>query len=142
MRTPGLPAAIQSSTRQGRLAMKVKSGSRMFWLLICALLLSLIVPIAAGGQVHWYRGRARSRAVVVYRYHPRTYAFYRTRTYYYRPRVVYARPYYGGSYYGRPYYGTSYYTRPYYDRYYQSYGYWYAPIRRHHHGRFRVNLRW
>jgi hypothetical protein len=145
VRTPSLTAAIQSSTRQGRSAMKSKTGSRMLWLLICALLLSLIFPIAASGHWRWNRGRARDRAVVVYRYHPRTYAtyaIYGTRSYYYRPRVVYAQPYYARPYYVRPYSGGPYYGRPYYDRYYQSYGYWYAPIHGRHHRGFRVNLRW
>ncbi|HXM34328.1 MAG TPA: hypothetical protein VN920_04030 [Pyrinomonadaceae bacterium] len=75
--------------------MKSKSGSRILWLLIWALVLSLLFPIAAGGQGRWYRGRPHTRAVVVYSYQPRPYAVYRTRSYYYRPRAVYEpRPYY------------------------------------------------
>jgi hypothetical protein len=103
--------------------MKSKSGSRIFWLLICALLLSLIFPIVAGGQGRWYRERTRTRAVIVYGSPRRPYPVYRTRSYYYQPRVFYE-------------------PRPYYDRYYQSYGYWYAPIRRRHHDGSRIRFRW
>ena len=102
--------------------MKSKSGSRIFWLLICALLLSLIFPIVAVGQGRWYRDRTRTRAVIVYGSPRRPFPVYRTRSYYYQPRVFYE-------------------PRPYYDRYYQSYGYWYAPIRRRHDG-FRMRFRW
>lgn len=97
--------------------------SRVYWLLICALLLSLIFPIAASGQGRWSRGHQRQRAVVVYNYHPRPYVTYRTRPYYSQP-------------------GNVYYRRPYYDRYYQSYGYWYAPVRHRRHDGLRLRLRW
>src|SRR5882724_3577169 len=97
-------------------------GTRVYWLLMCALLLSLIFPIAASGQGRWSRGHSRQRTVVVYNYHPRPYTVYRTRPYYYQPRYVY--------------------DRPYYDRYYQTYGYWYAPIHHRHHNGVRFRLRW
>ena len=77
--------------------MKRKSGSRIFWLLICALLLSLLFPIAAGGQGRWYRSYPRSRTVIVYRTY-RPYSVYRTRSYYY----------------------PSADRRPYYERYYRK----------------------
>jgi len=100
--------------------MKRKSGSRILWLLICALLLCLLFPIAAGGQGRWYRSYPRSRTVVVYRNY-RPYPLYRTQSYYYP---------------------SAYQRRPYYERYYQNYGYWYAPIQhRHQRARFRRYIR-
>jgi hypothetical protein len=104
--------------------MRTKSKSRLFWLLICVLLLSLLFPIVASGQGRWNRGHSRGR-VVVYSYPTRTYPVYRARSYYYRPRVIYQRPYY---------------TQPYYN-YYEPYGY-YRPIYHRHRGRFQVYFRW
>ena len=98
--------------------MRRKSGSRIFWLLICALLLSLLFPIAAGGQGRWYRSYPRWRTVIVYRT--------------YRPFSVYHR-------------GLAtirQLIRPSYERYYQNYGYWYAPIdHRHQRARLRIYIR-
>ena len=113
--------------------MRSTSGSRVFWLLISALLLSMILPIVASGQGRWHRYHGRTRTVVMYRYYPRPSGFYRTRYHYsryhyYRPHVVYVP--------------RGQYVRPYYGRYYRPYGYWYGPAHHRHNGRVRVNLRY
>ena len=96
--------------------MKKYYVSRVFGLLLGALLLSLIVPLAASGQGRWYRGRSHNRQIVISTYRPRPYVLYRTRPYDYRPRLVY-------------------HTWPDYDRY-QTPRYWYPPVyhRRHYDG--------
>src|SRR5204863_1825160 len=92
---PGVGTAHHMVIPTRRRSAMRSTRSRVYWLLICALLLSLIFPIAAGGQERWSSGYARHRSVVVYNYQPRPYVVYRTRPYNYRPGyyVYDRRPY-------------------------------------------------
>lgn len=115
-----------------------RAFSRSLQIIICALILTVLMPVFAIAQ----------RVVVVRRPVRRSFVVYQT-----RPYVTYRRPrYYQSYYYNYPGYSSRYYsyrnTQPYFanpytysyaNPTYRYYEYGYRP--RHRHSRFRISFR-
>src|SRR6266404_9335116 len=114
---------------------KSKTLSRILQATVCALILTVMAPVAFGQGLVVVRPRTRNRIVV---YQPRPYVIYQRRPSYYRS-YDYSYPGYSSQYYSyrytQPYFANPYtysYANPTYR--YNEYGY--RPRQRH--SRFRV----
>jgi hypothetical protein len=110
--------------------------SRTFQIAICALILSMIVPLTAMGQRRWIMVRPHRSRVVVYNYQPQPYVMYRRPYYGYRTYTYGYQPYYSYGY-SQPYFANRYAYSWANPAYRYSDGSYY---RRHRHNRVRVGL--
>ena len=136
------------------LMLKSNRLRKLFYAVMCALILAVMLPVTALGQRRWVVVRPHRGRVVVYNYQPRPYVVYQPRPYYtYRTYSNGYQPYYSYGY--EPYYTN--YTNQYSYRYSQPYfvnGYtysWANPTyryndyryyHRHRHNRVRVGVSW
>src|SRR5207302_7900012 len=118
---------------------KSKTLSRILQAAVCALILTVMAPVAFGQSLVVVRPRARSRIVV---YQPRPYVIYQRRPSYYQS-YDYGYPGYSSQYYSyrytQPYFANPY-TYSYANPTYRYYEYGYRP--RHRHDRFRSGVWW
>jgi len=128
---------------------------KLFQGAMCALVLTVLLPVTALAQRTWVVVRPHRSRVVVYQ---QPYVVYQRRPYYRTYSYGYSQPYYSTGYYpygySQPYYSTGYYSyrysQPYFaNRYTYSwanptYSYnedWYRHRHRHNRARVRILLR-
>jgi hypothetical protein len=99
--------------------LKLNLLSKFFGAIVCAIILSVIFPIAAFGQGRSCSTRLRRSRLIVYQ--PRSYLVYQRSPY--RNPVYYNRRYYASGYtygYSQPYYGDRYYSYRYSQPYFAN----------------------